>query len=329
MITRICVDHMEGLIDEDYCDMSFMTNLRHRIRGLTGRDVVRIDKKSFVKLYSDIAEAYYEYGVLLKILSCNPRLFKVPKVFRLTMLPNKRVAIVMEYVHGRPLDIAILAFLFSHNFDVLGIFNRIGKALRELHQLPLTGLKSSELPSSNKIFIKELKMLVDNGMKLRLFNVEEHRSIIHAIESLEIVEGFFTTTNLHGEMYFTHILLQRDGSIAFVDFHNMQKGPLYYDLAMLAISLYSSILFMPWSPKRLTPLIKAFLTGYFEKCLNNRYIKSFAAVQLYVILRELQKYLEMSSSRESIIKVVIPSKMKTKRLRRALKEVVIPQLAQQ
>jgi hypothetical protein len=306
-----------------------MTNLRYRIRGLTGRDVVRIDKKYFVKLYSDVAEAYYEYSVLLKILSCNPRLFKVPKVFRLTMLPNKRVAIVMEYIHGRLLDIAILAFLFNHNFEVLGIFNRIGKALRELHQLPLTGLKSSELPSSNKIFIKELKMLIDNGMKLRLFNAGEYHFIIHVIESLEIVEEFFTTTNLHGEMYFTHILLQRDGSMVFVDFHNVQKGPLYYDLAMFAISLYSSILFMPWNPKRLAPLMKAFLTGYFRKHLNTRYIKSFAVVQLYAILRELQKYLEMSSSRESVIKVAIPSKIKMKRLRRALKEVVIPQLVQQ
>jgi hypothetical protein len=219
--------------------------------------------------------------------------------------------------------------LFSHNFDVLGIFNRIGKALRELHQLPLTGLKSSELPSSNKIFIKELKMLIDNSMKLRLFNAEEYHFIIHAIESLEIVEEFFATANLHGEMYFTHILLQRDGSMVFVDFHNVQKGPLYYDLAMFAISLYSSILFMPWSPKRLAPLMKAFLTGYFGKHLNTRSIKSFAAVQLYVILRESQKYLEMSDSRESVIKVAIPSKIKMKRLRRALREVVIPQLVQQ
>jgi hypothetical protein len=83
---------------------------------------------------------------------------------------------------------------------------------------------------------------------------------------------------------------------------------------------------MPWSPKKFTPLIRAFLTGYLGKRLSNRYIRSFAAVQLYVILRELQKHLETPSSRESIIKVVIPSKIKIKRLRKALKEAVIPQL---
>jgi hypothetical protein len=320
---------MEGLIDEDDCNMSFMTNLRYRIRGLTGRDVVRIDKKYFVKLYSDATEAYYEYSVPLKILSCNPGLFKVPKVFRLTMLPNKRVATVMEYIHGKPLDTAILAFLLSHNFDVLGIFNRIGSALRELHQLPLTELKSSELPSSNEVFINELKVLINNSIKLRLFNAKEYYIIMHTTGSLEVADEFFTTVNLHGEMYFTHILLQRDGSIVFVDFHNMQKGPLYYDLAMFAISLYSSILFMPWSPQRLTPLIKSFLTGYFGRHLNDRYIKSFAVAQLYVMLRELQKYLETPSSRESLVKVVIPSRIKMKRLKKALKEVVMPQLLQQ
>jgi hypothetical protein len=306
-----------------------MVGFRYWFRSSTDRDVIKIGEKYFVKLYSDVAEAYYECRTLLEIANYSPKLFKVPKVFKLIALPNERGAIVMEYIPGKSLDTNILAFLLTRDFNVVGIFNRIGKALHELHQLPLTGLKSSELPSSNKIFIRELKMLIDNGMKLGLFNSEEYRSIVYAIGSLEIVEEFFVTVNLHGEMYFTHILLQRDGSIVFVDFHNMQKGPLYYDLAMFAISLYGSILFIPWSPKRFTPLIKAFLIGYFGKSLNSRYIKSFAAVQLYVILRELQRYLEMSSSREPAIKVVIPSKIKLKRLRKALREVIIPQLMQQ
>jgi hypothetical protein len=306
-----------------------MVGFRYWFRGSTGRDVIKIGEKYFVKLYSDVAEAYYEYRVLLEIANYSPKLFKVPKVFKLITLPNKRAAIVMEYIPGKSLDTNILAFLLTRDFNVVGVFNRIGRALRELHRLPLAGLKGSELPSSNKTFIRELKMFIDNGIKLGLFNTEEYHFIIRAIESLEIVEEFFATTNLHGEMYFTHVLLQRDGSIVFVDFHNMRKGPLYYDLAMFAISLYSSILFTPWSPKKLTSPIKAFLTGYFEKRLSNRYIRSFAAVQLYVILRELQKHLVTPSSRESIIKVVIPSKMKMKRLRRALKEAVIPQLVQQ
>jgi hypothetical protein len=149
---------------------------------------------------------------------------------------------------------------------------------------------------------------------------------MYVIKSLNFAEALFNLVSLHGEMYFTHVLLCKDGTIVFVDFHNMQKGPVYYDLAMFAISLYGSTLFMPWSPVRLLPLIKAFLMGYFGKNLNHKLYKTFALAQLYIILKEIWNYMKALDSKESILKVKLPSVIKIKRLKKALKEAIIPQL---
>jgi len=229
-----------------YFIYDFINNLRYRIRPSTGRDVIKIGK--FVaKIHDDLHEASYEYQNLTEIALSRPKLFKVPNAIRLVKGQSVG-AIIMEYISGHNLDNYILDYLLRENINITKILYKTGKALREFHNLKLNDLKNSSLPATYLDLKSEIVKLSKDLVEAGLINEKLFDEIFSAIKKVRVDDKIFTKVNLHGEFYFTHIILH-NGEIVFVDLHNVQRGPLYFDVAMFNISLYSSLMFLPWKPK--------------------------------------------------------------------------------
>jgi tRNA A-37 threonylcarbamoyl transferase component Bud32 len=301
---------------------AFLELLRLKSKTSTGRSIIRIHSY-IIKTYNNFKEAAYEYCVLSKIALSKPITFRAPRVFKFLKTQNNS-ALIMEHIEGHRLDNYILDFLLCNNPYAFKIFYRLGKAVRELHNMDLDGLHSSSIPSS----CSELKdEIVDLSKKFVTWRIIDHKllnTILNSLEKVVLSEEIFLPISLHGELYFTHILLQ-DNKLILLDFHNAQKGPSYFDLAMLSISLYVSLTFTFCTPKHFTPLIEAFLSGYYGKTLNAEIIKSMKLAELYIALREILTYARTLYAENSPATRLING-LKIRRLKVAIKEAILPKL---
>jgi len=303
-----------------YFIYDFINNLRYRIRPSTGRDVIKIGK-FVVKTHNDLHEVSYEYQNLTEIALLRPKLFKVPNAIGL-MKGQGVGAIIMEYISGHNLDNYILDYLLRRNMNITKIFYKIGKALREFHNLKLNDLKNSSLPVTELDLKSKITKLSKDLVEVGLINEELFDEIFSAIKKVRVDDKIFTRVNLHGEFYFTHIMLH-NGEIVFIDLHNVQRGPLYFDVAMFNISLYSSLMFLLWKPKDLIPLTRAFLFGYLG-WNDDYFIMSLSLAELYIALREILSHVHMLRVEESLVRS-IPSLFKIERFKSIIKEVILPQ----
>lgn len=305
----------------NYFIYDFINNLRYQIRPSTGRDVIKIGK--FVtKIHDDLHEASYEYQNLTEIALSRPKLFKVPNAIRLVKGQSVG-AIIMEYIPGYNLDNYILDYLLRENINITKIFYKTGKALREFHNLKLNDLKYSSLPATDLDLKSEIVKLSKDLVEAGLINEELFDEIFSAIKKVRVYDKIFTKVNLHGEFYFTHIILH-NGEIVFIDLHNAQKGPLYFDLAMFNISLYSSLMFSLFSPKDLIPLARAFLLGYLG-WNDDYFIMSLSLAELYIALREILSHVHALYTEKSFIRSLLIV-FKIRRLKSVIDEVILSQL---
>jgi len=304
-----------------YFIYDFINNLRYRIRPSTGRDVIKIGK--FVaKIHDDLHEASYEYQNLTEIALSRPKLFKVPNAIRLVKGQSVG-AIIMEYISGHNLDNYILDYLLRENINITKILYKTGKALREFHNLKLNDLKNSSLPATYLDLKSEIVKLSKDLVEAGLINEKLFDEIFSAIKKVRVDDKIFTKVNLHGEFYFTHIILH-NGEIAFIDLQNAQKGPLYFDLAMFNISLYSSLMFSLFSPKDLIPLARAFLLGYLG-WNDDYFIMSLSLAELYIALREILSHVHALYTEKSFIRSLLIV-FKIRRLKSVIDEVILSQL---
>ena len=154
----------------------FYELLRSKFKVPTGRSIIKIGGH-IIKMYKDANECVYECGALLEIGLSNSIIFKVPKVFKLLKI-GAHSALIMEYVAGRNLGNYILDFLLHKNSDAVRIFYRLGRAIRELHNLNLSGLHNSRLPSS----CPELKQgIVELSKKLVALKIIDNNNLFSAI----------------------------------------------------------------------------------------------------------------------------------------------------
>jgi tRNA A-37 threonylcarbamoyl transferase component Bud32 len=296
--------------------------LRLKFKPLTGRNIIKIHEY-IVKTYNDADESAYEYNVLSNIALFKPIAFKVPKVFKLLKIRG-RSTLIMEYIAGRHLDKYILNFLLCGNSDAVKIFYRLGKAVKELHNLGLDGLRGSSLPSSCSELKNEIVELSKRLVAWRLIDHKLSNAILNSLEKVDLSDEIFFPASLHGELYFTHILLQ-DGKIILLDFHNAQKGPSYFDLAMFSTSLYISLAFPLCTQKQFTLLIEAFWKGYYGKNLNTDLIISLKLAELYVALRGVLTYTrDLCAKNSPAIRLI--TTFKIRRLIASIKKVILPKL---
>jgi len=300
----------------------FYEPLRSKFKASTGRSLIKLDG-CVVKMYNDTIESQYEYDVLSEIAHFNPITFKVPRVFRL-IRTRSRNALIMERIVGHNLDNYLWNFWLYNDLEAVRVFYRLGKAIRELHSLKLSSLRNSNLPSS----CPELKHVITELTKklaaLKIVDNNLFSAILDVLKKANTVNEIFLHVNLHGELYFTHILVQ-DDRIVLLDFHNAQRGPSYFDLAMLSISLYVSLAFPFQAQKRFTLLIEAFLKGYYGKDLSAEIIKSIKLTELYSALREISVYARTLHAEVSPITSLLTT-LKIKRLKAAIKEIILPKL---
>jgi hypothetical protein len=300
----------------------FYELLRLKFKISTGRSIIKVHKY-IIKIYDDVNKLAYEYNVLSNIDLSKPIKFRVPRVFKFLKTQNYN-ALIMEYIAGRHLDNYILDFLLRGNSYAVKIFYLLGKAVRELHSLNLNGFRNSPLPSSCSELKKEVTKLSSSLVAWKLINNKLFNIVLCSLEKINLTNEFFLPVSLHGELYFTHILVQ-DDKFVFLDLHNAQKGPSYFDLAMLSISLYVSLTFSYYPPKKFTPLIEAFLKGYYGKDLSSEIVKWMKLAELYVALREILTYARTLRLENSpLISILIM--LKIKRLRAAIRETILPKL---
>ena len=300
---------------------NFMNNIRYQIRPSTGRDIIKIGKY-IIKYSNNLYEIFYEYQNLLEIASSNTKLFRVPKVINLIKGQNYG-AIIMEYVSGHNLDNYILRFLLQKDMNTIKIFYKIGESLREFHNLNLSNLKINSLAATDFDLKNEITKLSEDLVKLGIVNEQFFSDISSIIKKYNIDSRIFMSASLHGEFYFTHIILH-NGEIVFIDLHNAQRGPLYFDLAMFNISLYSSLMFLPWNPKSLIPLTRAFLLGYLGQN-DDYFIKSLGLAELYIALREILSYVHALYTEGSFIRSLL-SAFKIRRFKSVIDEIILSRL---
>ncbi|MEM4489499.1 MAG: aminoglycoside phosphotransferase family protein [Desulfurococcaceae archaeon] len=298
--------------------------LRLNFKFHTGREAYGISD-FFVKRYMNELEGVYEYNVLKKIADTHPIGFRVPRVFK-AYRNSSGFLMIMERIKGTSLDNYIVKYLLFGEDKALEVFNGLGRALRELHYSPLKDLRNGFFPNSHQKIRLEISNTSRKLAALHVLNNRLMNTIHDAVEETSSIDDeIFANVNLHGEFYFTHIILS-EGKYAFLDFHNACKGPAYFDLAMLSVSLYVSITLPYLNPLRLTPLISTFLTGYYGKRLNEEMIKSIKLAELYVALREILTYSRTLYGNSSLINKLLIA-LKIKRLKTAIKEIIIPALA--
>lgn len=297
---------------------------RFKFKASSSRSVVKIGDY-VIKMYENADECVYEYEVLTKIVLSDPITFRVPKAFKLFKTQSYN-ALIMEYVIGRYLDNYILNFLLRSNLEAIRIFYLLGKAVRELHSLGLDGLHSSSLPSSRPKLKNEIVELSKKLVTLKIFDDKLFNIILVTVKKANLTDEIFLNANLHGELYFTHVLVQdSDSKIILLDFHNAQRGPAYFDLAMLSTSLYVSLALPSYTLRQLEPLIDAFLTGYYGKGLNAEVVRSMKLAELYVVLREILMYAGALNIEDSLVTSFLAT-LRIKRLKAAIKEVILPKL---
>jgi hypothetical protein len=322
---KLSIPRLYRLLQLEIADLPEL--LRLKFKTSTGRNVIKIQKcaraKYIIKTYNDTDESTYEYGVLSNIALSKPITFRVPRVFKL-LKTQSRSTLIMEYVAGHRLDNYILDFLLRGNSDAFKIFYWLGKAVRELHNLDIGGLRNSFFPLSRFELKDEIVKLSKKLVALKIIDDNILGVISGILKKVDIADEIFFNVNLHGEFYFTHILVQ-DNTVILLDFHNAQRGPSYFDLAMLSTSLYVSLVFPSKTLKRFTPLIEAFLRGYYGKDLNAEIIKSIKLAELYVILREILAYARALYVEDSLVTRFLTI-LKIKRLKAAIKEAILPKL---
>jgi hypothetical protein len=251
--------------------------LRNRLFRTTKTRSFVAHRDLFLKIYSLSYEAEYEFKVLSQIKIMNPKTFAVPRPLKLTKISGL-ATLAMENIRGQSLEKVVNYVLLSSNKDALRVFYELGEAFRELHNLQLKGLNESNLPSS----WRDLKTEIAK---------KSRRILGHKIE-LEYINGYesdeiFKTANLHGEAYFTHIMIS-NGHFIFFDFHKACKGPAFYDLSVFDISLRSSILLSPKSDTKLDLIANALWTGYFGEKIGEWPIR---ISELYAALSAIEALL--------------------------------------
>jgi len=94
---------------------------------------------------------------------------------------------------------------------------------------------------------------------------------------------------------------------------------------MFSISLYGSLTFPPQALKRFTPLIEAFLKGYYGKGLNAEIIKSMKLAELYIALKEiLTSAKALCTENSPAIRLI--TILKIRRFKKAIKGIILPRL---
>ncbi|MCX8169905.1 MAG: hypothetical protein N3D72_02330, partial [Candidatus Methanomethyliaceae archaeon] len=226
----------------------------------TGRESL-MSGDFFIKKYADKHECIYEYSILEKIAKTCSTNFLVPKAFKIIVGSNDSF-IIMERIKGIPLRKYIINYLLYGKNDVPKMFNNLGKVLRELHYSPLEGLRTCNFPNSCEEIKLEISKLSEKLVTSHILDSELKKAILTSIKGIsKMNDEIFTNVNLHGEFYFTHIILSKSKYV-FLDFHNACNGPSYFDIAMLSTSLNVSLTLPLLTLRQLTPLIHAFLNGY-------------------------------------------------------------------
>jgi len=295
--------------------MHMLNFLRLKNKTPTGREVIF---GSYVtKSFENHNEGMYEYNLLMEISSSNSQRFSVPKPLSIIRIHGKTL-LFMERVSGRSLDSYIFKALLTRDLKVLRTFYRLGAALREFHELNLNGLRECQLPSSSSQVKTEI---ISNITRSSIF---DHK-LISLIDSKDayVSDKIFSEVTMHGEFYFTHILISsKNDKFIFFDFHKSCKGPAYFDLAMFAVSLYVSLPLFIFPIKSFSPLVEAFLKGYYRENYDIKLLNSFKLALLYVALREIQECSKILRTKQSRITKLI-TLLKMQRLRNILKQIVL------
>jgi hypothetical protein len=211
-----------------------------------------------------------------------------------------------------------MRFLLFGTSDTIKTFYKLGKAIRELHSNNFKGLRNGSLPSTSVELMSEIVKLSEKLASWGLIERDLFNAIINTVKEIELTDEIFLPVSLQGELYFTHILVL-DDKLVLIDFHNAQRGPLYFDLAMFCISLYVSLIFS-FSAKKLIPLMEVFLRGYFGKDLNARLMTSLKIAVLYLILREMLTYVrDLYVAKSLLARLIIIFRIK--RLKLAIKRL--------
>lgn len=286
----------------------------------------------FVKCYLNSGDCLPEYNVLME-LSKNVSTFVylyVPKPY-FVLNDKSSCYIFMERVEGTPLKTIIVKSLLSKGLNIIeGYLNLLSNALRELHSVPNIDVPECYLPKSiseavkraNRIILKLMELGVLNPRDVELLEKAFNRGLSRNFDC-SVHTRIFNTAILHGEFYFTHIIIDKGrNKVVFVDFQKCCLGPVYYDLTMFGISLYVSLTLPYISFSEIIAYERILWSSYF-KGLTRELYSLMKLLQLYVALRELYIYHSYSRLSRSRVNRIV-AKIKAKKLRKAIESAILP-----
>ncbi|MEM1510722.1 MAG: phosphotransferase [Thermofilaceae archaeon] len=289
-----------------------------------GRKVRKVNDV-VIKIYSNPMECIYEYSVLRKIAESNPITFFVPKVYKI-IVNSYQALLIMERLEGIPLT-RFVTPLYSES-EAIKVFHGLGEALRELHFLDIGELRNLSIPSSTSEMISEIIKLSQKLTLSNLLDCKIKETILKVTrETNKVKNEIFTTVNLHGEFYYTHVFLSK-GKYAFFDFHEASKGPCYFDLAKFTGSLYVSLYLslQIQDMKKLEILSDAFFSGYFGKNYDDNLIRSIKLAELYMYLKGMWNLRSIYQESSPLATFIIMQKIR--KLKKAIEKVILPNLIQ-
>ena len=285
-----------------------LNSLRLIFKGSTGRNIRKLGK-FVVKIYEDKDECLHEYERLTKVMNANPKNFRVPKIYKI-VVRREAASMIMEQVEGKPLDNLIIKFLLFKDPEAHKVFYILGKALRELHTINSSRMVNCFISASQEEIVREVSKLAKSLAILGIIDQKTEKIILSFTNSMKIAEEVLSPAFLHGEFYFTHILLLDNELPIFLDFHNSCDGPRYYDLSMLGLSLHVSLLFPSFLTRKLKELEQIFLTGYYGKAYNDNLLNSIRLTMLYLALRELMKIIDVFNKSLLIERLILAFKIR-------------------
>lgn len=288
----------------------------------TGRLTVRL-KKVVLKVFSSEEEARREYSALIKLnraTANNKKYFLMPKPIDLIKKKRTEYVLVATRLRGHRLRDYLLTLAFTEpNETTFTIFRKLGSGLRTFHNLPMNCQKTFLRPTSGQEIFSSTVNLAEELTRLRSFD----RNLVENIKKIKIpkIDSQLTrNATLHGEFYFTHVMIIDNSEFGLVDFTEVCNGPAYYDLATFNYSLYRSL--MPISLEVRKLLAKEFLKGYFKE-FSKELLFSVRLTELYVIVYLASKFLRNTGNSWSSQLI---ADLWIKKLIKAVRGIILPEL---
>jgi hypothetical protein len=278
---------------EDFLPNKIATNKYNSISFVDNR-IIKTGPRQFIR-----GELYYYQQIPIKLSSF------FPKLLQYTEINEQTVTIELEYVKGLP-----LFYLYKHKLVTPKIIDELFDRLHTIHTFEKDVNISEEHVRNN--YFEKIKKRFENKSDYPFEDANEvYCEIVAGLESnysSEIVPV------IHGDFWFSNIIMKYDDSFTFIDMKGQVDGVLtiagdrYYDYG----KLYQSIIGYDLVLNGMVPdqeYLEKIHTLFLQKCknigLNISYLKYVTKSLIFGNFPFIDKPIEIKESIWDLLKTIV------------------------